>query len=174
MLNFFLIVLIAVSLSMDTFSLSTAYGLLGYEKRKIIIISIVVGIYHFFMPMIGNAVGSHIVQKIPIQSNFIIASIFIILSIEMFFQKNEFIQLSGYMSIFMFGFAVSLDSFTVGIGISQITDHCFLAYTVFALVSCFFTFLGIKFGNIIGYKIGKNSSMLGSLILFILGITYIM
>ena len=52
-----IIFLIAVSLSMDAFSLSLAYGTLNVDKSKRILLSIIVGAYHFFMPILGMNVG---------------------------------------------------------------------------------------------------------------------
>ena len=49
-MNLFLLFIIAISLSMDAFSLSLAYGTLDINKKEIITLSIIVGIYHFFMP----------------------------------------------------------------------------------------------------------------------------
>ena len=45
-----LLVIIAVTLSMDAFSLSLAYGTIGLDKKNIILLSCIVGIYHFIMP----------------------------------------------------------------------------------------------------------------------------
>ena len=47
-----MVMLIAISLSMDAFSLSLAYGTLNLEKKYINLLSIIVGVYHFFMPII--------------------------------------------------------------------------------------------------------------------------
>jgi putative Mn2+ efflux pump MntP len=56
-MNLFIILVIAISLSMDAFSLSLAYGTLDIDKKNIYTLSIIVGIYHFFMPLIGYFVG---------------------------------------------------------------------------------------------------------------------
>ena len=50
------IILIGISLSMDTFSLSLSLGSLTNLKR-IKIVPLVVGIFHFFMPLLGNLLG---------------------------------------------------------------------------------------------------------------------
>ena len=71
-MNLFLLFIIAISLSMDAFSLSLAYGTLDINKKEIITLSIIVGIYHFFMPLIGFFLGSKILLVIPVNSNFIV------------------------------------------------------------------------------------------------------
>ena len=57
MASFFTIILIGISLSMDAFSLALAYGISGITKKEIIILSLIVGIFHFCMPLIGLALG---------------------------------------------------------------------------------------------------------------------
>ena len=54
---------IAVSLSMDAFSLSLAYGTLNLEKKDINNLSLIVGIYHFFMPLLGLFIGNIVLKK---------------------------------------------------------------------------------------------------------------
>ena len=50
---FFVVLLIGVSLSMDAFSLALIYGTYGLSRRNEIILSIIVGLFHFFMPLVG-------------------------------------------------------------------------------------------------------------------------
>ena len=52
-----LVFLMAVSLSMDAFSLALVYGTLGMSKKYKIFLSIIVGMYHFVMPLLGMFLG---------------------------------------------------------------------------------------------------------------------
>ena len=52
------IFLIAVSLSMDAFSLALIYGTQGITKKDKVLLSLIVGIYHFIMPLIGVTIGN--------------------------------------------------------------------------------------------------------------------
>ena len=56
-----LVILIGISLSMDAFSLSLAYGTLNIKNRNINLLTLIVGLYHFFMPLIGMFVGKKII-----------------------------------------------------------------------------------------------------------------
>ena len=51
--------LMAIGLSMDAFSLAIIYGTNGIDRKKIILLSLVVGIFHFIMPNLGGYL-SHI------------------------------------------------------------------------------------------------------------------
>ena len=50
----FIIIMIAISLSMDAFSLALAYGTLNFSLKEIKKISIIVGIFHFFTVSIDS------------------------------------------------------------------------------------------------------------------------
>lgn len=172
-MDFLIIILIAISLSMDAFSLSIAYGTIGFEKSKIYMLSIIVGIYHFFMPLMGNSIGNIILKYLFIKPNILLGLIFFIISIEMFFQKEEVNNLKNFISLLLFGFAVSIDSFSVGIGISTITDNHYLSYIIFSIISFSFTFIGLNFGKELNKIFGKYAIKLGSIMLLILGMYYI-
>ena len=64
------IILIAVSLSMDAFSLSLSYGTNGIKEHDIRKIAITVGIFHFFMPLFGLLMGSTLLFFIKINTIF--------------------------------------------------------------------------------------------------------
>ena len=54
------LIIIGLSLSIDAFTLSLAYGLLSVSKRKIILTSLTVGVFHFIMPITGYSLGNAI------------------------------------------------------------------------------------------------------------------
>ena len=58
------IILIAVSLSMDAFSLALIYGTQAISKKGKILLSIIVGLYHFIMPLIGLSIGLFVTNNV--------------------------------------------------------------------------------------------------------------
>ena len=75
--SFLTIFLIAISLSMDAFSLALIYGMSNLNSKDKIILSLIVGIYHFIMPLIGLEFG-FLISKINFISIDIIASIILV------------------------------------------------------------------------------------------------
>ena len=57
---FLTILLIGISLSMDAFSLALVYGIIGMNHKQKIILSLIVAMYHFIMPLIGLSFGTFI------------------------------------------------------------------------------------------------------------------
>ena len=109
-----MIIMIAVSLSMDAFSLSLAYGTLNLNRKDIILLSVVVGIYHFFMPLIGLFVGNFLLHIIKIDPDIIVFLVLLIIGMQMIiesFKKEDTIKYMNKIELLLFGLAVSIDSF---------------------------------------------------------------
>ena len=172
MSSFFTILLIGISLSMDAFSLALVYGIQGMNKKQKLLLSLIVGIYHFIMPLIGLSFGT-ILNNINIISIDIIASLILIyIGIDLIIsnsKKEDRLELTK-IGFIIFGLSVSIDSLTVGIGLKAITNNFFLSSITFSLTSLIFTYLGLTLGNIIGSKIGSYSKILGGIILIIIAI----
>ena len=161
---------------MDAFSLALIYGTQNMKSKDKIILSLIVGIYHFIMPLIGLEIGSYIASKIIINTNQLVGIILSLIAIEMLIssikEKEEkfLISIPGYM---IFGLSVSIDSLTTGIGLPAITNKFLLTSSIFSITSFIFTYLGLNLGNALNKKYGKISTIFGGFILFILGIIYI-
>lgn len=168
-------ILVGISLSMDTFSVSLAYGTLNIKLKKILIISLIVGIYHFFMPLIGLYLGHFILDFIKINPKYIIILVFTFIGLEMIFNHESYDNSSSILNIFgvlLFGFTVSIDSFSTGIGLNIINRNYLQASIIFMFVSFLFTYLGLKLGTILSTKYGKYATILGGIILILLAVYY--
>lgn len=168
--------IIAVGLSMDAFSLSLIYGTLNIKNKFQYMMTIFVGIFHFFMPLLGYFIGKIIFSIVPINSEIVAGVIFIVLAIEMLISLKKEEQLTIFESIpsvLLFAFTVSIDSFSIGIGLGNLTNNIYMASFIFSITSAFFTYCGLKLGNLLVNKFGSIATMIGSIILLILGIHYI-
>lgn len=174
-MNIILIFIIAVSLSMDAFSLALAYGTIMLTKKEINTLSIIVGFYHFFMPILGILIGNFITNIIHIDSDLITLIIFLFIGINMIIEsiKNqEIVKQMKWGEMILFGFAVSIDSFSVGIGINNISNNFLLCSVIFSIISSLFTYIGLLLGNKLNLIIGKFATLVGGITLIILGIIY--
>lgn len=175
-MSFLTVIIIAVSLSMDAFSLSLAYGTLNIEKKQIIFLSIIVGIYHFFMPLIGNGIGSIIINILPIKPYTIVFLVLTFIGIQMIIEsiKSErSLSIMNTLEILLFGLAVSIDSFSVGIGLKAIYSVPLVCSFIFSISAFFFTYLGLILGKKINDMVGIISTIIGGIVLIIIAILYI-
>ncbi len=168
-------IIIGISLSMDTFSLSLLYGTIGLSKKNKIILSLVVGIYHFIMPLLGNILESIITKYIMINLNILLGIIFIVISLQMItsVSKEENLPPLSIIGFLIFGLSVSIDSFSTGIGLNVINPNYIQCSLIFMITSIIFTYLGLNLGTTLNQKYGKYSTLIGSIILLILGIIYL-
>ena len=75
--------------------------------------------------------------------------------------------------LLIFGLAVSLDSFSVGLGLKAIYSNPLVSAFIFSISSLIFTYIGLLLGKKINECIGKISTIVGSLILIMIGILYL-
>lgn len=171
-MSIFIMILIAISLSMDAFSLSLAYGTLSLSKNYMFKLSLIVGIYHFFMPLLGMNIGSFLFSIIPIKPEIIIFIILSFIGIQMIiesFKKIDSQKFMNFFQILLFGLAVSIDSFSVGIGLHAIGPNPLISSITFSISSLIFTYLGLVLGKKINFMIGKTSTVIGGIILIVIG-----
>lgn len=173
--TFFTTLIIGISLSMDAFSLALIYGTQSISKKNKIILSIIVGIYHFVMPLLGVFLGNIILKYLVINLSIVVSIIFLFIGIEMIISSIKDDSHDFVVSIFgflIFGLSVSIDSFTTGIGLNVINNNYLEVSSIFCIVSGSFTYLGLILGNKLGSIFGKLSMIIGGVILIILGIIY--
>lgn len=165
---------LAIGLSMDAFSLALAYGTTNLSFNKIILSSLCVGLFHFFMPHLGSSIGTIFLEKITINTNFLVGIIFFLLALEMLLNRKEenkkLITTTG--AIIFFAFTVSIDSFLVGIALGLTKSSILIASLIFSFVSSAFTFLGLILGKKLFEKYKEKALYLGIIILLFLSLKY--
>ena len=163
--------LIAISLSMDAFSLALAYGTCGISLKNKIILASVVGIFHFIMPLLGLFIGSVIIRYFVFSLDLIVGIIFLIIGIEMIVSglRAEEVKIhNSWFGYLLFGLSVSIDSFTTGIGLSVISNNYVGVAFMFMVISGIFTYLGLCFGNRLSDRFGRYATIIGGILMCIL------
>ena len=176
MFLFFTIILVAIGLSMDTFSLSLSYGLFNLKKNEILKISITVGLFHFIMPLLGNLLGDFILKILPVSEKIIIGIIFLLISFDLIislFKNEEIKPINNNLDILIFSTTVSIDSFSTGIALDVFGVSNLLVVFIFMIFSFLFTFLGLSTGKILHDIIGKNAEYIGIIMLLSLSLFYL-
>lgn len=169
------LLLIGISLSMDTFSISLSIGTFNISKNNALFFSIFVGILHFFMPIIGNKIGFVITNYININTNFLLGIILIFIGIEMIldFKKEESNFKFDIFNMVLIAISVSLDSFSTGIGIGAITNNMIISGLIFSVCAFTFTLTGLLIGKYSNSKLGSYANIFGIILLFLIGIFHI-
>lgn len=170
------LIIIGIALSMDTFSLSLGIGTFNIENKKAMVLSLIVGVMHFLMPIIGLFVGSNLINIFHIEADILLGIILIFIAIEMIIDilKHEEEQFKlNLVGMFLFALGVSLDSFSLGLGLKAVTNNIFLATSIFAICSASFTYLGILTGKFANRHLGVYANIIGASILIIMGLIHL-
>lgn len=137
---YFEIILIGISLSIDALSLAFTIGLnsksnISYKKY-----SFIVGLFHFFMPLLGFILKELIINKIVyIPNKEILNVVLIFLIFSILFDKNENKEL---INPFIFALSVSIDSSIMGLTLKKY--NLIFSITSFSIISYIFTLIGFK------------------------------
>lgn len=161
---------------MDAFSLALIYGTYDIGYKNEIILSVIVGLFHFMMPLVGFCFGNLMMMYFIFNVNVIVGIIFIVIGSQMILssiREEEVRILLSLVGFLFFGLSVSVDSLTVGIGIRAISDNYFLVSFMFMICSGLFTYLGLQLGRQLSLSLGKTATIFGGIILIVLGISYV-
>ncbi len=172
MREFITVIVIAVALSMDTFSISLGLGISNLGKRKMLFFPILVGSFHFMMPLLGNYLGIYLSNLFNLNTHFLLGIILIYLALAMIIEalKQENKKIINTIELIILAITVSIDSFSTGIGISALSSNILLCVSIFALISSIFTYIGLLIGKYASRLLGVYSSIFGSILLLIIGI----
>lgn len=158
---------------MDAFSLALIYGMLGLNAKKKILLSLIVGTFHFIMPLIGLEFGKIITKNDLVSLDLVAAIILICIGLDLiissFSNKNDYFK-NSTIGFFMFGLSVSLDSLSIGTCLTVITSSYYLPSIIFSILSSLFTYIGLILGNVIERKVGSYSKTVGGIILIFIAI----
>lgn len=158
---------------MDAFSLAISIGTLDLKCKHIYLLSGIVGLFHFIMPLIGNFLGSAFLNFLKIDSHFLSGIVFFYIAILMFKDfksdgENNFnLSLIGCI---MFALSVSIDSFGIGFSLDMTQISKYISFLIFTISSGLFTFLGLTFGKLLKSFVGEYSVLIGAIIMAFLAI----
>ena len=171
-LNLFITILIAISLSMDAFSLAVSIGTMNLKLKKMLILSLTVGVLHYVMPSLGFLLGNQFLKHFSLSINFVSGIIFLYIAIQMIkeYKSEEVCKFGSFVEILLFGLGVSIDSFGVGFTFNMSYKVAIYSFFMFSLSSFIFTFLGLFLGKTLKKIIGKYAVLLGFAIMLFLSI----
>lgn len=174
-------VLLGVGLAMDAFSVSLANGLNEpcMKKRKMCAVAGIFAVFQALMPMIGWICVHLLVQYFRAFQKFIpwIALILLLFiggkmlldGLRKEGDENECVRI-GFVTMLIQGVATSIDALSVGFTIAEygllmaIVCACIIAVVTF--VMCM---VGVNIGKKVGTRFSNKASVLGGMILIIIG-----
>lgn len=167
--------LIGLSLAADAFAVSVCKGLSLKQLsiKKIITISLYFGISQGLMPILGYTIGNTFENIITKIDHWIIFVLLVTIGTNMIresFEKEEkHNDLVDFKTMLPLSIATSIDSLAIGITFSFLKVNILSSSLIITIITFITSIIGVKIGNIFGTKYKKGATILGGIILIIIG-----
>ncbi|WP_139491067.1 manganese efflux pump MntP [Brevibacillus dissolubilis] len=178
--QFLTLLLIALALGADAFSLGVGVGMTGMRLKKIAKVSLTIGLFHVAMPLIGIFIGIYLSEIVGDIAVMVGGLILIAMGLHMLWnvfygddEEDKSMKTTGF-GLFLFAFSVSLDALSVGFSLGLMEINKLLAVTMFGIAGGGMAAAGMMLGRRMGNWLGEYSEVLGGLILVIFGIKFIL
>lgn len=176
-MSFVEILLIAISLAMDCFSVSIAAGVCDRNAKwySVALMSLMFGLFQMAMPYAGYFVGFSFIDYIQRFDHWIAFGILSAIGLNMIFSKDEdgdekkrdFFSLQ---SLLLLSVATSIDALATGVVfMSESRAKLHFAFAVIGIVASLFSACGYFLGRYAGRKIPFRFEMLGGVVLILIG-----
>jgi putative Mn2+ efflux pump MntP len=185
-MNLITIIIIAIALSMDAFSVAISLGIRGHKNRRKVAIEVafMFGLFQAIMPLIGYFIGD-LLRFSNFNFNNVIAFILLsLIGLNMIreWYKGKFntecvssaaceiepSEPTKLSSILLLAIVTSIDALSVGISFSFIDINIYLSVIIIGIVTFILSYIGTILGCSIGCKF-KHSELFGGLVLILIG-----
>ena len=173
------VLLIAVGLAMDAFSVSIAGG--SALKKDIwktaLIAGGMFGFFQFAMPVIGWLIGAPLAALISSIGTWVVVALFFFIGGKMIYDgiKGEegSVSLIGFKTLLLLAIATSIDALAVGISFGLCGDEILLPSIIIGIVAFLFSFAGVLAGHKLSKFLGTKMEIVGGIILVLIGVRFI-
>jgi len=171
---------LGIALAMDAFSVSVANGLNepNMSKKKFIIIPLVFAIFQLLMPLIGFICVHTLAEKFEVFAKaapFIGFALLLIIGTKMIIEgalkKEDETIITSIPILLLQGLATSIDALSVGFAIENYTYfEAIISCIIIGVLTFIICIIGVIIGKKIGDKINSKATIIGGIILVIIGI----
>ncbi|WNQ11540.1 manganese efflux pump [Paenibacillus aurantius] len=173
------LLLMAVALGMDAFSLGIGIGLKGIRLLDICKISFTIGLFHIVMPLTGMFMGHYAGELLGGVATAAGGGLLVVLGAHMVYSAMrgdavQSIDHRTFWGLMLFSLTVSIDSFSVGVSLGMFASDLLLTVLLFGLLGGFMSVLGLLLGRRVGQWVGDYGEAFGGLILLAFGLKFLM
>lgn len=177
--QFFTLFFMAFALGLDAFSLGLGIGMKGIRLRDILKISVVIALFHIFMPLIGFFMGNYFSTLLGGIASTAGGILLVLLGIHMIYSAmhGDSVKSFDYRSfwgLIFFALLVSVDSFSVGVSLGMFASDLLLAVLLFGAFGGGMSIIGLYLGRRIGRWAGGYGEAFGGAILLVFGLKFLL
>ena len=180
-MTFIELLLIAIGLSMEAFSVSICKGLTTkkFSWRMALLCGLWFGFFQALMPVIGYFLGAQFQELIEAYDHWIAFGLLFLIGANMIREalskKEE--SANGDLDVktmFLLAIATSIDALAVGVSFACIQVKLWSSVLIIGITTFLFSVLGVKIGNVFGSKYEKSAGIIGGIILILIGLKILM
>jgi putative Mn2+ efflux pump MntP len=171
------ILLIALGLAMDSFSVAITYGLTHspYKNKDALKVATCFGAFHVLMPAIGWLTGSHLSTFISGVDHWLAFGLLILVGGRMMYEsvrKDPAKLITSLTSsvLVVLSIATSIDALGVGLSLALLKVPIALPALTTGLTTFSLSFMGVYLGTKFEQRFTKKTEFIGGLILIGIGI----
>jgi len=177
-MNFFEILLIAVSLAMDAFAVALSAGASGHGQklRPALRMSFYFGFFQFLMPIVGWLAGTRLERFIKIYDHWVAFGLLALVGGHMLWEafRREEHELptdpTRGMRLLALSVATSIDALAIGLSLGMLRVSIWYPSVVIGVVTAGLSLLGVHLGNRLRGNFGRRMELVGGIILILIGL----
>lgn len=178
--QFITLFIIAIALGMDAFALGLSIGIRGLFFREIYVISLLIGLFHFIMPLLGISIGRVLGIAIGTVAVYAGGVLLCVIGINMVWSglRSETAHVSfnetSLWSVILLAFGVSIDSLSAGLSLGLFSANTALASSMLGIGGGLMAGVGLFVGRFARTWLGDYGELIGGTILVAFGIKFLL
>lgn len=175
-MSFITILSLAIALSMDAFSVSICKGLTtkDFSIKTAISCGLWFGIFQALMPLIGYYFGVQFESFITSVDHWIAFGLLFLIGANMIREAfsdedDKSSTKNDVKTMFLLAIATSIDALAVGVTFAFLQVDIWKSILIIGVTTFIFSFAGVAIGNFFGSKYSKPASIIGGIILILIG-----
>lgn len=179
-MSFLSILIIAVGLGMDAFSVAIGIGAVRgrVSPGPVLRLSISFGAFQFFMPILGWLAGSTVVERISAYDHWVAFGLLLFVGARMIHEsfagegreRTDREDPTRGWTLLMLSVATSIDALAVGMTMALLKTPILYPSAIIGVVAFAMTMAGMLAGRRLASLFGRKVELLGGLILIGIGI----
>lgn len=170
------VLVLAVALSMDAFTVSIGLGAKAGKKTHslALLAAIYFGVFHTAMPFIGYFAGKEILGWVGSYAHWIAFFLLMLIGGKMIYEavnknvENEIVKVTHKIMLLL-AIATSIDAMPVGFSLNLLEIDRLIACSIFGVTTFLFSVVGVFLGANSGAWIESKAEILGGIILILIG-----
>lgn len=172
------VVLLAVVLALDAFSVGAVVGLTACAPRQVFRLSFHFGLFQALMPLLGAFLGQVLERWIGAFDHWVAFGLLTAIGLKMVFESLRPTSAECQpgdptrgLRLIGLSLAVSIDALGAGVSLAltMAASDLFAAVAIIGLVASLGTWLGMRLGQAIVERVGRRIETVGGLVLIGLG-----